>query len=434
MTARSHDEQRRHFLGGVAAGLLGMGHLAAREREPADLTADGAWCWFADPRALCRQGRLYAGWVTSDGTIQAGVRDLKAGATRVFTVHARFNRDDHANPALLLLPDGRLLVFYSAHSGPEMYLRVCRRPADLSDWEPTRPLDLYGGQKRPRKTVTYPNPYRLSGEKGRIYLLWRGDSFKPHLSWSNDDGATWARQRELIARPGAGGGNRPYVKAASDGQERIHLLFTDGHPRNEPTNRVFYLCYRGGAFYRADGRRVATLDQLPIDPAKADLVYDASAGRAWVWDVAFDRDHRPIAVYTRHPRETDHRYHHVHWDGKRWVDRPLTAAGQWFPATPAGKQESEPHYSGGLVLDHADPWTVYLSRPVTGRYEIERWTTRDAGATWTQRAVTERSKHDNVRPFVVRDREPGCPTVLWMENRGGYIHYLNYRCALRMGE
>jgi hypothetical protein len=30
---------------------------------------DGAWCWFADPRAVYRQGKIYGGWVDSQGSI-----------------------------------------------------------------------------------------------------------------------------------------------------------------------------------------------------------------------------------------------------------------------------------------------------------------------------------------------------------------------------
>jgi hypothetical protein len=48
---------------------------------------------------------------------------------------------------------------------------------------------------------------------------------------------------------------------------------------------VYYVCYRAGAFYRADGTRICGAAELPIQPEQADCVYDAKTGvRAWIWD------------------------------------------------------------------------------------------------------------------------------------------------------
>jgi hypothetical protein len=87
----------------------------------------------------------------------------------------RFQRDDHVNPALLRLPDGRALALYSKHGGAEMYARSTLRPHDASEWTPERILQLHGegaeAQARKRKTITYPNPVLLSGEDNRIWAL-----------------------------------------------------------------------------------------------------------------------------------------------------------------------------------------------------------------------------------------------------------------------
>jgi len=157
-----------------------------------------------------------------------------------------------------------------------------------------------------------------------------------------------------------------------------------------------------------------------------------TGARAWVFDVAEDQDGRPVIAYTRLPQETDHRYHYARWDGAEWSDTELCAGGKWFPQTPAGKVETEPHYSGGLTLDHTDPSVVYLSRPVNGVREIERWTTADSGKTWKSKAITSGSAHDNIRPFVVRHHTPDGPTVLWLNLSGHYTHYTNYLASVKM--
>ena len=66
------------------------------------------------------------------------------------------------------------------------------------------------------------------------------------------------------------------------------------------------------------------------------------------------------------------------------------------------------------------------------RYEIERWTTADGGQSWKSEAVTSGSKHDNIRPVVVRDHTNGGPTVLWESLNGRYIHYTDYRASIKM--
>ena len=140
------------------------------------------------------------------------------------------------------------------------------------------------------------------------------------------------------------------------------------------------------------------MDDLPIDPGGADLVHDANATgvSAWVWDVAADSSGRPAIVYAAFPEGTDHRYRYARWDGSHWHDNEITPAGAWFSSAhvPPGARLARAtflYYSGGLALDHEDPSVVYLSRPVDGTFEIERWTTSDAGETWTSVPVTHRS-------------------------------------------
>jgi len=413
--------------------------VPARAALPAEafasVTEDGGWCWFSDPRAVSRDGHTYTGWVTEDGSIQAAELDHASGRVTIVDLHAQYERDDHDNPAFLFLPDGRMMAFYSRHIGganPAIHARVTRRAGHFSEWEPEAALpvrdesDGSGG-------ITYCNPFMLSEENNAIYLFWRGLSFKPTMAKSTDGGKTWSVARPVFSRPGLPSGNRPYAKYASNSRDRIHFLFTDGHPRNEPMNSVYYVCYRAGSFYRADGTRICGVDELPIRPEQADCVYDATRTgvRAWIWSVAFDQEDQPVVAYTRLPREEDHRYHYARWDGKAWQDSELCAGGRWFPQTKPGDTEREPHYSSGLALDPADPSIVYLTRPVNGVHELEKWSTADGGRTWRSEPVTSGSTHDNVRPYVVMNHQPDGPTVLWQNLSGRYVHYTDYRCSLK---
>jgi len=420
---------------GLAVISLAPSRAAQPAESFANVTDDGGWCWFSDPRALSREGKTYTGWVTEDGSIQAAELNHASGDVNTVTLHAKYERDDHDNPAFLFLPDGRLMAFYSKHGGGKahaIHSRVMSRVGNFAEWEPEVTLPLHddsGGSAG----ISYCNPFLLSEENNALYLFWRGVSYKPTMAKSSDGGKTWSAAQPLFSRPGLPPGNRPYAKYASNGKDRIHLLFTDGHPRNEASNSVYYACYRAGAFYKADGTRICGVSELPIRPEQADCVYDATKTgvRAWIWSIAFDKADRPVVAYSRLPQETDHRYHYARWDGKAWADSELCAAGKWFPQTPEGKTEREPHYSSGLALDPADPAIVYLTRPVNGVRELEKWTTPDGGKTWKTEAITSGSKQDNIRPYVVMNHTADGPTVLWENLSGRYVHYTDYRAAIK---
>lgn len=421
---------------GNKAALTGNG--APGESYPS-LTANGAWCWFSDPRAIYYQGqhkRTYSGWVDSLGNIVVGYYDHETGNIETKILRERLQRDDHDDPSFLMDRDGRLMVFYSKHAGRSpIYLEHATNPEDISEWQGVHELRLndsitYAGLSN---TYTYANIVRLSEENDKLYLFWRGADFKPNFSVSSDFGEHWTTGKILVLPERIYRDRRPYMKVASNSRDVIHFAFTDGHPRGEPTNSIYYAKYQKGILYKANGDKIADLDDVPITPEQADLVYDAkkTKEKAWVWDVAETRKGQPVIVYARFPSDSNHVYYYSIYADGRWNNYRLLDSGGWFPQTPPGKQESEPNYSGGIVLDHNDPSQIYLSREKNGVFEIEKWTTSDEGKTWAVTEITKNSAHDNVRPFVVYYHPRKGPAVLWM-NLEKYLHYTNFRASIRM--
>ena len=362
--------------------------------------------------------------MTHDGKLVVGSWDHATGQTREFVLKERWGRDDHNSPALLVLSDRRIAAFYSMHNGRGLFCRTTTRPGDISAWDDEAAVSTM-------RRITYPNPVRLDDE-GLYYCFWRGTNWKPTFATSADL-RTWTAPSTLIEEKGREGfWVRPYVKVAGDGKSAIHFAFTDGHPRDEPANSIYYLRYERGKFFAADGRELGSTRDLPMRPRACEIVYDARATgvRAWIWDLALDAAGRPVIAYTRLSAKADHRYHYARFDGTTWTDVEITPAGGWFPQTPRGMHEHEPHYSGGLALDPADPDVVYLSRPVRGVFEIEKWTTRDRGRSWTPEPLTSHSRWNNVRPFVPRGCAGNAGDVLWMH--GDYTHYTDFRTDIRM--
>lgn len=392
---------------------------------------NGAWCWFSDPRAIWIDGSIIGGAVDNQGSIVAFSYNPDTGKHNAFKLHHKLNYDDHANPSFLVLPNKRIAAFYSTHGKTQDILyRITENPSDISAWGPEQTIrpNVEG-----RLGSCYTNPAQLSAENGRIFLLFRGANYKPNMVYT-DDLESWSKPITLIQDEHTTGSVRPYLKAANNGRDKIFLAFTDGHPRNEPTNSIYFAFYKNGALWKANGSKIQDLSQGPVPPSRCDIVYDASKtmNKAWIWDVAFDNNENPVIVYAQFSHVmTKHSYWYARWDGDKWHNHKIVNAGRWFQRNDYLKDRSEYecNYSGGVYLDHDNPNVVYTSRPIRNVFEIERWETADMGKTWKSTPVTAESSRDNVRPFVVSDQSPES-RVLWMYNYK-YPGFTAFHSAIR---
>jgi hypothetical protein len=337
--------------------------------------------------------------------------------------------DDHNNPAFLQRNDGHLLAFYTEHHSHNLYMNVSVKPNDASSWEPAVTINPNGGDhmgKYGDNKYTYANPFMLSDENNRIYLFGRWLGFKPNMSWSDDGGKTWAESRVVVANEPFTWQQRPYVKYYSDGKSKIHMVFTDGHPRDERFNSVYYACYEKGAFYRANGELICTIDDLPFEASQATLVYDAkSTGhRAWVFDIYANESGNPAIAYARYPSENEHVYHYAWFDGRQWIDKEIVTSGKWFPQTPENQHEREPHYSGGLSISPEGNHTLFLSLERNHIFEIEKWELDADKSIWKTKAITQNSTNHQVRPYAVKNSDK--TMVLWNDVEH-YVHYTDYK-------
>lgn len=403
-------------------------------------TDNGAWCWFSDPRAVYYKGRhsrTYAGWINSSGSIVVGFYDHNLKRIETKVLHENLEKDDHDNPSLFIDRDGNLMVFYSKHATSEpIYMLKTKNAEDISEWERATSLNLNDSVAYPgfSNTYTYTNICQLSNEKDKLYLFWRGADFKPNYSVSQNNGKTWSPGKILILPDRIYKDRRPYLKIASNNKDVIHFAFTDGHPNVEPTNSIYYVKYRQNALYKANGEKITDWSSLPIQPQLADMVYDAreTKEKAWIWDVAENKNGAPVIVYSRFPNDSSHVYYYSIWNNNKWNNYRLVNSGPWFPQTPKGKKEPEPNYSGGIVLDHEDPSIVYLSRLKNKKFEVEKWTTPDSGKNWRVEEITNNSENNNVRPFVIRNYSASDSLkLLWM-NAEKYIHYTDYKSSIKM--
>lgn len=406
--------------------------FSQRAEDYTTLTEDGSWCWFTDPRALYHQNteeQIYWGYVDSEGSVSIASKNLQTHRQTTTIVYPRLQADDHVNPSLLVLPDHRIMVFFTRHNGT-FYYTTSVNPEDITVFEPVDSLNL--GSR-----LCYTNPVLLQEENNRIYVFFRGgEDSKPTFITSEDLGQTWSKPQQLVTGSSASATNRPYLKVASNGKNTIHFAFTDGHPREENHNSIYYLRYENGHFLDAFGKIYGRINQLPIDQSKIAKVYDgrASNARAWIWDLTINEANEPTMVFTTMPEETQHFYHYATWTGSEWRQTKVTTGGSAFPRFNRSKEnrDPEPHYSGGIVLDHQNPTQFYLSKPINNRFEIQQWQTNDQGQTFKMDPITEHSLKDNIRPFVIRNA-PIENHLMWL-SVNHYTHYTDYQTRIKNNE
>ena len=406
------------FVAAVCVVLTVVGGVARPAFGAQRVLGDGAWSWFADPRGVRYEGvheRTYVGWVAQDGDVKVSAYDHVALSRTTVVLASKLQVDDHANPAIQVLPDGRVRVFYSAHYGDFMYYRTTRNPEDITSWDApvTIPVNSPG-----TRGYTYPNPVHLSAERatycsGGVAITTPRSRPRPTARPRGRRHGPWCSSP----------GQRPYIKYDSNGSDTIHFAFTNAHPAAVADVNIYYAVYRAGGIFRANGTRIASLGTA-IAPSQADKVYDTSR-KAWVHDVAVDASGRPVIVFASFASTSDHRYMYSRWTGTRWQTSEITAAGGSISLD--GK---EPYYSAGITLDHEDPSIVYLSRLVSGIYEVETWKTPDGGATWSRQAVTSGDTANNVRPISPRGFLPlsGDMSVVWIH--GIYNSYVDYKTSI----
>ncbi len=423
--------------------------------EPVVVNDDGAWCWFQDERVVVQSGRrLIVGSVANgvagpdrQGDIEATIVDLQGGRiqTKRWELADRLEADDHDAPAFWVRPDGCVVAVFAKHgSENRFYYRILN--SEGTQWGPLRQFVPSDSSR-----VTYSNLLflnRENGGRGRLYNFFRGldASFKPSYAWSDDWGETWHRGHVVIDVPTAFR-HRPYVKYTSDGRDTMHLLYTDGHPRNF-NNSVYHIYYRRGMLYRSDGAPIRRLEEGLREPGEGTSVFRGDADNvAWVSDAHLSPDGRPCVVFSVQKGSAglrsgdpaagqDHRYHYACWDGDGWRTYEIAFAGtRLYPG--------EDDYTGNICLHPDRLDTVFISTnadPVSGaplvsraddrrHYEIFRGRTADRGRSWTWEPVTRDSTVDNLRP-VVPKWDGGRTVLLWF--RGQYRSYRDYTTEVVM--
>ncbi|MEV4421329.1 BNR-4 repeat-containing protein [Patulibacter sp. NPDC049589] len=389
----------------------------------------GAWSYFGDQRAVAYGPWLYTGWITNGGRVK--VARYKPGTTEpveVVTLGTTGN-DDHNNPSLMVTAKGRIVAFFSPHSGrylpksgpARMYYRFTVKPGGIKEWTTAKEIPVNAPGEL---GFTYPNPISLNADK--TFLAWRGGCWKP--TFSIREGTTWSPAREIVQGPK---GQRPYAKYAVGlpGSGVVHMCYTESHPNQSDTS-VHCLEYKDRRFSKANGERVAGLNELPIPAANGDVVYpyDPKLGKAWVMDVADDGHGRPLVIFSVGYYRGWQRFMYGRWTGEKWqVTEIAPAFSDGYQRHTAGLFET-----GGMAFDPLDPYVVYLGRVIDHRAKVEKWQSFDQGLTWARAQRVSPTSRNCFRPTTAAVK--GRTTVLFVcGNLKDWTHFHTSIQAVTLG-
>ena len=415
-------------------------HLSAQKTENVPVgggypvTAEGAWCWFADPRALHYENesgtinKTYIGYIDIHGNIKAMQYDFKKKKQEEVLIRSYFQPDDHNNPTFLVLPDERIMIFYSRHTDEAcFYYRISQIPGDIT---------MLGEEKviKTRNNTTYPSPFILSDDPEHIYLCWRGIGWHPTIAKlslpdeKDDVSIVWGAY-QIVKSTGA----RPYAKYVSNGKDKIYLTYTTGHPDNENPNFLYfnYIDIHTMQLKDVKGNTLSTIadgtfrvNKTPDYVARYPYtVVDNPVERDWVWQVALDKRGYPVIAMVRISSDKkSHDYYYAGWDGHEWKKTFLANAGGHFHQTP----NLEKCYSAGMAIDPANTSLIYCSLPIEGKYgkvyEIVKYTLDEDGKIISTEAITRNSQLNNVRPYIIPSSENTPLRLAWIY--GNYYDWI----------
>ncbi len=390
-----------------------------------EIEDEGAWCWFGDPRAINftnEEGTIdvtVIGYIDVHGSIKATQINNLTNKVDEVLIRTNIQPDDHNNPTFVMIPDGRIVVFYSRHTDEACFwYRVSEKPGDITTFGEEKCLETSAN-------TTYPSPFILSDDPDHIYLCWRGIEWHPTIAKlslpdENGDMEFTFGPYQIVRSTNTGNNVRPYAKYASNGKDKIYMSYTSTHPDNVDNNWLYFnqIDINTMTVHDINGTLMRTIENGPliVDHSNQSHIVDKSSSvRNWLWQVAVAEDGTPVIANVRiNGGKTSHDYYYVKWNGTSWTKTFLTNAGGKFHPS-----NTEYCYSGGMSIDVDNPNVFYVSKPVDGLFgkiwEVFKYTMSQDGTTIeSTEQITQNSQKNNVRPWVIPGSEGKDLRVMWM--------------------
>ncbi|MBR6202644.1 MAG: BNR-4 repeat-containing protein [Bacteroidaceae bacterium] len=440
---RSRNSLLQRSLFAMMLMLSAWSSVKAQDSYSGTLVAEeGAWCWFADPRALHYENAsgtinaTYIGYIDVHGNVKATQYDWLTKRKTDVLIRSYFQPDDHNNPTFVVLPDERVMIFYTRHTDEaKIWYRISTKPCDISSLGEEKYLTT-------ANNTTYPSPFILSDDPDHIYLCWRGINWHPTIARltmpdANDNCSFDFGPKQIVQSTGA----RPYAKYQSNGKDKIYVSYTTGHPDNEMPDWLYFNVIdinkgNGPILRDLNGKQLSIINNGVFNVNKTDTyannypatIVDKTANiRNWVWQITLDKDENPVIAYPHiDDAKTTHVYWYARWTGSAWRNTWVQYGGHAFHQN---WNSTEKCYSGGMVIDPDNINDLYLSIPTKngaynkdGVYEIWKYAIDDDGKVAGSEQITKNSDKNNARPFIIPGSKNSKMRLAWMN--GDYYYWM----------
>lgn len=363
---------------------------------------EAGWNWFNRPVGAFYNNVTYYGWIDIDGDAGISAFNHTSGSTSSFTLHSNLDDDDHCAPAVIIMPNGKIIAFYSTHNEDEyIRWRVSTNAESIASWETE---DNFATDA----WACYPQPYYLPDED-LLYVFYRG--YNGTLAYwgyrtSDDYTATFSSENVIYWGIPYGGYNpSPYTIPVLNGEDRFDFSVTRASQDTTPHRNVWHYYYQDGSFYQSDGTLICADSELPFSlEDDATCIYNSTVTGydCWVEDTSVDPNTGyPVIGFAEFiDADDEHLYHYAYWNGTAWTDEVMCDGGGAMCMDP-----SQYYYSGGIAISRTNVSIVFASVGSDDNdFDILKFETGDSGETWISETVCG-SDVICARPQIITDGE-----------------------------
>lgn len=398
------------------------------------LTTNGSWPGLSDPRAIFIPGdtsHVILGYVTEEGAIASMLFNTKTKHVQQALLQMGTKTENISNPAFVQLPDSSFITFFQQTQSNNTILYHGRIVNGLLRWQGADTIySTSEGKKITEEDYSELVPVVLSEEKNKLFLFKQTSTSNITLTTSNDKGKTWSDSKNIFNNKKKGSKNEFIVKYFSDGKSKVHLIFSDDN-NHKKTNNLYYAYYSNGVFYRVDGKKICTINQLPFDITKATCLYEAKKGKqaAFPADIVADPTGNPAVAYVKNNESNQASYHYSWYDGKKWKDNLVCMVGSKMEKT---NPINGINFTGGITLSTNSKHALYVSQKTGSAFEIEKRELNTTDNTWKTTVITSNSQSSNTLPYTIKSAPSSEGTILLWIMKSNYSETNSITSAIKV--
>lgn len=376
------------------------------------LAKNAVYSWFSSPeyyRYVGNRDCTYFGYIDTNGNRIAAQYDHETKELTTAVLRTALDKDDHGNPVVVPLSDGRLVFVYGEHGIDDYWARTTTNPEDITQFDAEVTVFEVGSDLS-STGYTYANmqvfPDNTIRVETRSHDVPSAPSRDRTYKESTDSGKTWSAEQRLFSNDP----ERPYSQVHWSG-DRVDYFYNHGGPEEVTTgNDVvhFYYDHATDEYRQSDGTLIGTTADLPLTPADATLVAQQTNVQGtplWPED-AFTDGQNPVCLFTARDTGSGSNtglllsVYYARWDGSSWDWNRIP--GKMIPS----KIKNElPDYHWGATIDRLDPSVVYaIFSDADGYSRLHHCKTEDGGSTWTVTPLPENGTREGMRPRCPENR------------------------------